>query len=197
MPGTWTIQFDIKKDAQKVAPLCRELGISPVTAVLLWNRGFCNVDSARRFLSADEGTLHDPFTMVDMSKAVERIDRAIEKGEKVVIYGDYDVDGVTSTAVLYIYLSSRGVDVGFHIPSRNGEGYGLNTGAIDQIIADRADLMITVDCGITASEEIVYAASHGLDTVVTDHHECHTDLPPAVAVVNPRLQESCGCRRGI
>lgn len=191
MPGTWTIQFDIKKDAQKVAPLCRELGISPVTAVLLWNRGFCNVDSARRFLSADEGTLHDPFTMVDMSKAVERIDRAIEKGEKVVIYGDYDVDGVTSTAVLYLYLSSRGVDVGFHIPCRNGEGYGLNTGAIDQIIADRADLMITVDCGITASEEIVYAASHGLDTVVTDHHECHTDLPPAVAVVNPRRAD-CG-----
>ena len=186
MSTSWTIQFDIKKDAEKVAPLCRELGISPVTAVLLWNRGFTDLSSARAFLSADDSTLHDPFTMADMQRAVDRIERAIANKEKIVIYGDYDVDGVTSTAVLYLYLAGRGVDVSFHIPCRNGEGYGLNIGAIDQIIADEADLMITVDCGITASEEIGYAAAHGLDTVVTDHHECHTDLPRAVAVVNPR-----------
>lgn len=189
MSTSWTIQFDIKRDAEKVAPLCRELGISPVTAVLLWNRGFTDLSSARAFLSADDSTLHDPFTMADMQKAVDRIERAIANKEKIVIYGDYDVDGVTSTAVLYLYLSSRGVNVSFHIPCRNGEGYGLNTGAIDQIIADKADLMITVDCGITASEEIEYAAAHGLDTVVTDHHECHTDLPRAIAVVNPRRSD--------
>ncbi len=189
MPTSWTIQFDIKNDAERVAPLCRELGISPVTAVLLWNRGFTDVASARAFLSADESTLHDPFTMADMSKAADRIERAIANGESIVIYGDYDVDGVTSVAVLYLYLASRGVDVSYHIPCRNGEGYGLNTGAIDQIIADKADLMITVDCGITASEEIEYALSHGLETVVTDHHECHTELPRAVAVVNPRRDD--------
>ena len=191
MSTSWMIQFDIKNDAEKVAPLCRELGISPVTAVLLWNRGFTDVNSARAFLSADDTTLHDPFDMADMAPAVARIERAIAKKEKVVIYGDYDVDGVTSTAVLYLYLASRGVDVSYHIPCRNGEGYGLNVGAIDQIIADKADLMITVDCGITASEEIEYAASHGLDTVVTDHHECHTDLPRALAVINPRRAD-CG-----
>lgn len=189
MPTGWTIQFDIKNNADKVALLCRELGISPITAVLLWNRGFTDVSSARAFLSADDSTLHDPFTMADMPLAAERIGRAVKNREKVVIYGDYDVDGVTSVAVLYLYLESLGVDVDFHIPCRNGEGYGLNTGAIDQIVADHADLMITVDCGITASEEIAYAASRGLDTVVTDHHECHTDLPKAVAVVNPRRND--------
>ncbi|MBQ7161574.1 MAG: single-stranded-DNA-specific exonuclease RecJ [Clostridia bacterium] len=192
MSGTiWKVKFNRETDSAKIAGLTSGLGIDRITAILLYNRGITDVDAARRFLSADPSVLHDPFLLTDMDRAVKRIEEAERKGEKVVVYGDYDVDGVTSVSVLYTYLKERGIDVFYHIPRREGEGYGISRSAIDDIVARGAGLMISVDCGITAVEEVRYAESLGLDTVITDHHECHGELPDAAAVVNPRRPD-CG-----
>ncbi len=165
--------------------LCRELGISPLTARLLCNRGYTDPAAAELFLGNDERVWHDPFLMADMTPAVERTLAAVEKGERVVIYGDYDVDGVTSVTSLYLYLKSLGAAVSCYIPNRLGEGYGMSVAAIDALAETGVGLFITVDTGITANVEIAHAASLGIDTVVTDHHECHGDLPVCAAVVNP------------
>ena len=185
-PTIWKIQFDREKDSGNIAALARTLGISPVTAILLWNRGVRDARSASDFLSADVSYLHDPFAMADMDKAVARIGEALRNRDRIVVYGDYDVDGVTSVAVLQDYLASRGADVSYHIPRRDGEGYGINRAAIDELVGGGARLLISVDCGITAVEEVDYARSIGLDVIITDHHECHSELPEALAVVNPR-----------
>ncbi len=175
---------------QKAVPetidaLVNALHISPLTARLLINRGYTTPEAAELFLGNDERIWHDPFLMADMEHAVERVLRAIREGERIVIYGDYDVDGVTSVTSLYLYLRSLGACVSSYIPNRIGEGYGMSTGAVDRLIEDGVDLIITVDTGITANEEIAHAAALGVDTVVTDHHECHGDLPVCTAVVNP------------
>lgn len=187
----WNIKFNRDTDFGKAEALAKELGVSPVTAILLINRGVTDAEKARRFLCADADTLYDPFLLKDMQKAVARVKLAEKRGERVVIYGDYDVDGVTSVAVLYTYLTKRGMDVFYHIPRRDGDGYGISENAIDEIAARGAKLMISVDCGITAAHEVEYAKERGIDTVVTDHHECHGDLPDACAVVNPRRPD-CG-----
>ena len=187
----WKVQYNREADSAKAIELAQALRINPITAVLLINRGINDPDSARRFLSADPSSLHDPFLLKDMDLAVKRVEEAEKRGEKVVVYGDYDVDGVTSVSVLYTYLKNRGIDVFYHIPRREGEGYGISRSAIDDIVAKGAKLMISVDCGITAVDEVGYARSLGLDTVVTDHHECHGELPDACAVVNPRRTD-CG-----
>ena len=187
----WNVQFNRETDLAKIAGIAEGLGTDEITAILLYNRGARDAASARAFLAADGDSLYDPFMMADMEAAVERIERAEKAGERIVIYGDYDVDGVTSVSVLYTYLNSRGFDVFYHIPRREGEGYGINAAAIDDIVAREAKLMISVDCGITAVEETEYARSRGLDVVITDHHECHGELPRASAVVNPRRPD-CG-----
>ena len=165
--------------------LCRELGITPLTARLLWNRGYADPAAAALFFENDERVWHDPMLMADMGSAVERVLTAIEKGEKIAIYGDYDVDGVTSVTSLYLYLTGLHGNVTCYIPNRLGEGYGMSVAAVDRLVEQGVSLIITVDTGITAHTEIAYAASLGLDTVVTDHHECHADIPVCAAVVNP------------
>ena len=165
--------------------LCRELGITPLTARLLWNRGYTDPAAAALFFENDERVWHDPMLMADMGSAVERVLTAIEKGEKIAIYGDYDVDGVTSVTSLYLYLTGLHGNVTCYIPNRLGEGYGMSVAAVDRLVEQGVSLIITVDTGITAHAEIAYAASLGLDTVVTDHHECHADIPVCAAVVNP------------
>ncbi len=170
---------------ETVQMLAHELTISPLTARLLVNRGYATPETAELFLGNDERVWHDPFLMADMEHAVERTLRAVREGEHIVIYGDYDVDGVTSVTSLYIYLKSLGAHVSNYIPNRIGEGYGMSVGAVDRLIADGVSLIITVDTGITANAEIAHAAAHGVDTVVTDHHECHGELPVCTAVVNP------------
>ncbi|MBQ3183223.1 MAG: single-stranded-DNA-specific exonuclease RecJ [Clostridia bacterium] len=182
----WQFAYDNRIDEAAVGALCSELDILPATAKLLWQRGYTTPELAGRFIRSEDSFFHDPFLMADMDKAVERILLALDKGEKVMIFGDYDVDGVTSVSTLYLFLSSIGISCDYHIPSRIGEGYGISTPAIDQIIDDGYTLMISVDTGITACAEIEYAEEHGLETVVTDHHECHSDIPRAVAVVNPK-----------
>ena len=167
------------------------LGISPILAKLLYSRGYRTPEAARRFIRMESELLCDPFLLADIDPAIERIQRAVEKGERIVIYGDYDVDGVTAVSTLYLYLKGKGALVDYYIPNRAGEGYGVSVTAIDKLAARGVDLIITVDTGITAADEVAYAKTLGIDTVVTDHHECRTALPRAVAVVNPHRPD-CG-----
>lgn len=183
----WTLLFrpgDPARDAA-VGALTRELGVTPVTARLLVNRGYSDPASASAFLAGDGGLWHDPFLMADMEPAVDRVLAAVASGEKIAIYGDYDVDGVTSVTSLYLYLKGLGAEVVYYIPSRAKEGYGMSRLGVDQLAASGVSLIITVDTGITANAEILYAQSLGMDTVVTDHHECHGEIPTCAAVVNP------------
>ena len=168
-----------------VEAMAKEMGISRMFAVLLYNRGYRTATEAERFLRYEESDFHDPYRMADMEKAVDRLFLAVENHEKICIYGDYDVDGVTSVSMFYLYLKQLGADVCFRIPKREGEGYGVSCTAVDQLAADGVRLIVTVDTGITANDEVVYAKTLGIDFVVTDHHECRAELPEAVAVVNP------------
>lgn len=168
-----------------IRELAAGLQMSELCAKLLYNRGFRTLEQAERFLKNEESQLHDPFELKDADRAVERIRLSLERHEKTVIYGDYDVDGVTAVSVLYLYLKEQGADVSYYIPSRNGEGYGLSCAALDRLKADGVQFVITVDTGITANEEADYATALGIDMVITDHHECRAELPRACAVVNP------------
>ena len=176
---------DDQIDDEAVDTLSRAMGITPLTARLLCNRGYTDPASAELFFGNDERVWHDPMLMADMTPAVRRVLEAVEHQESIAIYGDYDVDGVTSVTSLYLYLTGLGAKVTCYIPNRLGEGYGMSVAAVDQLAADGVSLIITVDTGITAHAEIAHAASLGVDTVVTDHHECHADIPVCCAVVNP------------
>ena len=123
----------------------------------------------------------------DMAKAVERIDQAVKNGEKILIYGDYDVDGITATALLYRYFKEAyNYHLDYYIPRRKEEGYGLNQAAVEGFVQEGYDLLITVDCGISAHEEVKYGMSQGLDIIITDHHQASRELPPALAVIDSR-----------
>ncbi len=161
------------------------LGVSEVTARLIYNKGHHTAAEAKIFLGASVGMLHDPYDLKDMDKAVQRIAHALDNNEKITVYGDYDVDGVTSVSLIYLYLKALGADIDYYIPSRSKEGYGLSNMAIDNLKASGTQLIITVDTGITANNETEYAKSLGMDMVITDHHECSGELPQACAVVNP------------
>ncbi len=169
-----------------VETLASELGVGTLTAGLLCNRGYNTKEAASRFLRMEEELLHSALDLKDMEKAVARIEKALMKDEKIVVYGDYDVDGVTSVSILYLYLKALGATVDYYIPNRMGEGYGMSLSAVDRIIDEGANLIVTVDTGTTAIEEVEHARTRGVDVVITDHHECHGDLPLAEAVVNPR-----------
>lgn len=183
----WNIRYDgqdLGADAG-VEALAKALCLTRTTARLLWLRGYRTPEEANRFFCMEDSLLHDPFLLRDIPQAVARIRRAVEQGERIAIYGDYDVDGVTSVSLLYLYFARLGADVGYFIPSRAKEGYGLARSAIDTLHEKGVRLIVTVDTGTTAIEEIDYASSLGIDVVVTDHHECRPELPAACAVVNP------------
>jgi len=172
--------------------LSSSLSISKVTAQLLANRGVITIDAARDFLNCSLSSCHDPFLLKDMDKAVFRIRKAISRAERVLVYGDYDVDGMTSVALLYSALRNLGANVENHIPNRLEEGYGLNMPAIKNASKNGVTLIITVDCGITSFKEVEYARSLNIDVVITDHHEIlESRVPSARAVINP-LQNDCG-----
>ena len=160
-------------------------GVSPLAALALSVRGIRSREEAACFLSAEPGQLHDPMLLRDMAPAVERIRRALEAGETIAVYGDYDVDGITATCLLSSYLTALGAKVIPYIPDRLTEGYSLNTDAITRLRLKGARLLISVDCGITNLKEADYARGIGMDVIITDHHECKEELPRAVAVVNP------------
>lgn len=170
-------------DKEKAHELAAATGKPQLVCDLLAGRGFDEPEKVDAFLGDEP--LFSPFLLKDMDKAVERIRRAIGAGEQIAIYGDYDCDGITSTVLMYNYLESAGADVTYYIPDREQEGYGLNKGAIRLMADNKVGLVLTVDNGVSALEEIAYAASLGIDVVVTDHHQPREELPAAVAVVDP------------
>ncbi len=184
-----------KSDKMLSRSVAQRFGIDGFTAHLLTSRGFCTDEQISDMLGLDDDTAEfiDPLEIIDMDKAVSRIRRAIDEFERIAIYGDYDVDGVTSTALLFSYLESVGANVMYYIPDREGEGYGLNCKAIDTLHEMNIDLIITVDNGISAVVEVAHANSLGIDVVVTDHHQEGDVLPDAIAVVDPHRRDS-GCR---
>lgn len=182
----WHINETDKELCKKIA---NENKIRFLTAALLVNRGLTEKNEISAFLDKSQMPLHDPFLLKDMDKAVERINRAIEKKERICIYGDYDVDGVTSTVLLYFYLCSKGLECEYFIPERISEGYGLSRPVIEKM-KGRVDLIITVDTGVTAVAEAEFAKSIGIDMVITDHHSCRETLPDVCAVVNPHREDS-------
>ncbi len=169
-------------DRERAAQLAERYSIPFFLAMLLEIRGFSSEEKVRDLLSG--GTLSDPFLMKDMDKAVERIQRAIEGFEKIAVYGDYDADGVTATSILYTYLEAVGADVLYYIPQREGEGYGMNMGAVESLYHQGVGLIITVDNGISSVKEVERAKELGIDVVVTDHHRPQEHLPQAYAVVD-------------
>lgn len=184
-----------------VAQIRRNLNDLPeALARALVLRGIDTIERARQFFRPSIGALHDPFGMADMSAAVDRLAKALETGERILIYGDYDVDGTTATALLVSSLRSLGAHVDYFIPDRFEHGYGLCEAGIDRAAAARVNLIVAVDCGVTAVDEVAYAASCGIDMIVCDHHTPLDHLPDCAAVVNPKrsdcaypFAELCGC----
>ncbi len=177
-------------DEEKVKKIQDKFKVSNLLATVLVNREIVSEKDIEVFLNPTRNDFHDPYLMPDMEVAVNRIVKAIEKHEKVIIYGDYDVDGITSITVLKKFLKTCGLDAGYYIPNRLNEGYGLNKNAIDKIHEEGYTLIITVDCGISGIEEIEYANSLGLETIVTDHHEPMDILPPAIAVIDLKRKDN-------
>ena len=176
-------------DEQQARLLEHELGIAAVTARLLCIRGLGEIETARRFLAPVLEDLHDPFALSDMTPAVDRILGAVERGERIAVHGDYDVDGVTSTVILRRVLELIGANVVHFIPERLKDGYGLQPASVERLRAEGAALVISVDCGIRGLDAARRARELGLDLIITDHHEPDVDLPIAVAVVNPKRHD--------
>ena len=177
-------------ESEKVANLASQLNIPPVLANLLVQRGIATYNEATRFFNPKLSDLHDPFLMKDMDKAVERIDRAVKTGEKIMVYGDYDVDGCTAVALVYTFLRSRGhQNLTFYIPDRYTEGYGISIPSIDYAERKGVSLVIALDCGIKAVEKVAYANSKGIDFIICDHHLPGDTIPEAVAVLDPKRED--------
>ena len=177
-------------DEKLVDDICEKYNLNKVIGKIIVNRHVVNDEDVRIFITPTRDDFHDPFLFKGMDIAVERIIKAIKNKEKILIYGDYDVDGITSTTVLKKYLMDRGISVDTYIPNRLHEGYGLNKKAIDTIKERNIDLIITVDCGISAIEEVDYAISLGMDVIVTDHHEVGEKLPNALAVIDAKRKDN-------
>jgi len=182
--------WQVKDDPPGASRLARELGISSLLATLLIHRKVTSPDSAQNFLSPKLGALRDPFLLRDMDRAVELIASYVENKKKITIYGDYDADGMTATSLLVGFFSSLETPVSFYIPHRLEEGYSLNEAAIKKIAADRTELIITVDCGISSTSEIALAKGLGMEVIVTDHHQLPANFEPCCPTINPS-QHDC------
>ena len=177
----WNIKSKKIKE-ETIDEISKEHHIPRVISTILLNRGIESEDIAP-YLRKSMADIINPMLMLDMDKAVERITNAIQNNEKIAVYGDYDVDGITSTALLYKFLLSLGADVEYYIPDRKGEGYGINIMAVNKLFKQGIKLMITVDCGITAIGEVEFAKLQGMDVIITDHHTCKDRLPTAAAAI--------------
>ena len=187
MNSKWQIN---EIDELKIEEIMKKHNLNKLIATVLVNRNILEDEEIKVFLNPTRNDFHDPFLILDMEKAVKRIIEAINNREKITIYGDYDVDGVTSSTVLKSFLEDRGLVANVYIPNRIEEGYGLNNNAIDKIHQSGCDLMITVDCGISAINEVQYANSKGITTIVTDHHEAGDIIPDAYAVIDNKRKDS-------
>ena len=186
MTKKWQIY---ESNNEKIEEISKKYNLNKLLATILVNRKI-EENQIEMYLNPNRKNFHDPFLMPDMEIAVNRILKAMENKEKIIIYGDYDVDGITSITVLKSFLKDRGIDVDQYIPNRLEEGYGLNNPAVKKIAEQGYDLMITVDCGISGIEEIKYANSLGIETIVTDHHEVGEELPDAIAVVDAKRKDN-------
>lgn len=173
-----------------VKEISKKFGINELLASILVNRNVIEEETIKKFLNPTRNDFYNPFTLPDIEKAVDRIIKAMNNNERVIIYGDYDVDGITSTTVLKKFLDERGMNVGYYIPNRLDEGYGLNKDSVTKIVNDGYTLMITVDCGISGIEEVNLGNSLGLETIITDHHEPLEELPNAIAVVDAKRKDN-------
>ncbi len=182
-------EVDPEPDSQLVSGLSGEVNIPANIVKILANRGINTSEAVRRFLDPQISDLQDPFNLYGMDKGIERANKALMTNEKIVIYGDYDVDGITATSLLYIVFNKLGAQVDFFLPNRLVEGYGLSREGIDEANKLGVSLIITVDTGINAIEEVAYANSLGIDVIITDHHEPREILPEAVAIINPKRPE--------
>lgn len=187
MNKKWQV-YQVEND--EVEKLQEKYKINKLLATILVNRGIIEEEQIEKFLKPKRSDFYNPYGMPDMNIAVERIMKAIENKEKTIIYGDYDVDGITSVTVLKSFLEERGLHVEVYIPNRLEEGYGLNKKAVEYIAEQKYSLMITVDCGISAVEEVEYANQLGIETIVTDHHEPGNELPNAIAVVDAKRKDN-------
>ncbi|HTL81382.1 MAG TPA: single-stranded-DNA-specific exonuclease RecJ, partial [Bacteroidia bacterium] len=197
----WTIKTLPSKE--KVFALAKELNVQPLIATLLLQRGINSKAEAGKFFSPSLAQLHDPFLMKDMDKAVARIQQALKNGERILVYGDYDVDGTTAVALVYTFLRSQNADCGFYIPDRYSEGYGISFAGIDFAEKGKYSLIIALDCGIKSNDKIEYANKKKIDFIICDHHRPGEKLPDAVAVLDPKrddcnypYDELCGCGIG-
>ena len=190
MTKKWQIYETTQNKQEKIEELKQKYNINQLLATILVNRGITEQEKLKIFLNPTRKDFHNPFLMPDMEKAVDRIIKAIEKKEKIIIYGDYDADGITSITVLKSFFKDLGIDVEYYIPNRLSEGYGLNKTAVEEIANNGYNLMITVDCGITAIEEVELAKVKNIDTIITDHHEVADELPKAVAVIDAKRKDS-------
>lgn len=186
-----------------VLRLASELQLPLPLATILLQRGITNREEAAQFFNPSLDDLHDPFLMRDMDKAVDRIQRALGDGEKILVYGDYDVDGTTAVALVYSYLRSLGADCGYYIPDRYKEGYGISFDGVDHAAANGFSLIIALDCGIKSHDKVEYARKHNIDFIICDHHRPGETIPGAVAVLDPKrndcsypYDELCGCGIG-
>ena len=186
MTKKWQIY---ESNNEKIEEISQKYNLNKLLATILVNRKI-EENQIEIYLNPNRKNFHDPFLMPDMEIAVNRILKAMKNKEKIIIYGDYDVDGITSITVLKSFLKDRGIYVDQYIPNRLEEGYGLNNPAVKKIAEQDYDLMITVDCGISGIEEIKYANSLGIETIVTDHHEVGEDLPDAIAVVDAKRKDN-------
>lgn len=184
-------------DEEQIKIISNKFNLNELLSEIIVNREIGSDEDIRIFLNPTRKDFNDPFLFKDMDVAVERIIKAIDNKEKVIIYGDYDVDGITSTTVLKKFLEERGLIVDTYIPNRLDEGYGLNKDAIDTISKNKNNLIITVDCGISAINEIEYANSLGIETIVTDHHEAGDELPNAIAVIDAKRKDNTYPFRGL
>ena len=187
MSKKWQIY---QANEEKVEEISKKYKINKLLATILSNREITEKEQIEKFLNPKRNDFYNPYKMLDMEIAVKRIIKAIEDKEKIIIYGDYDVDGITSVTVLKSFLEERGITIAEYIPNRLEEGYGLNKKAVKEIAEQKYNLMITVDCGISAIEEIEYANSLGIETIITDHHEPGNELPKALAVIDAKRKDN-------
>jgi single-stranded-DNA-specific exonuclease len=178
-------------DKEVIDQLIKELSVPKIIARILLNRGITSFDKAEQFFSVSWEGLYNPFLMKDMDLAVKRVIDALDNKERIFIYGDYDVDGITAVSLLYLFLKKLGSDVYFYIPDRLREGYGLSKSGVEQAASVEAKLLISVDCGITGIDEVALAAEMGIDVIISDHHEPGKSLPKAVAILDPKRK---GCQ---
>ena len=201
MEKRWKVSPPHSDDAIK--KLSRELQVEEIVSRLLLNRGIDTFEKAKSFFRPSLDELHDPFLMEDMKKAIQRIEQAISAQEKIMIFGDYDVDGTTAVALVFSYFKKFTQQIEYYIPDRYTEGYGVSTQAIDYAKQNQIGLIVALDCGIKSVDKISYAKSLGVDFIVCDHHLPGAELPPAVAILNPKVpgckypyKELCGCGIG-